>query len=70
MAEAIRAEYQGAIDDARSAAKEPVNVRRRTAARLRRQLTRTERRDFFPPPERELARRAVEDLARVAGAAR
>ncbi len=31
----------------------------RTLARLRRELQRIGRRDFFPPPERELARRAV-----------
>jgi len=33
--------------------------------RLRRELSRIERRDFFPPPERELARRAVDELTLV-----
>jgi hypothetical protein len=31
--------------------------------RLRAELRRIERRDFFPPPERAAARAAVEDLA-------
>jgi len=65
MAEAIRAEYEQVIADAGAAAGQPAGVRRRTAMRLRRQLSRVERRDFFPPPDRERARRAVEDLARV-----
>jgi hypothetical protein len=65
MAEAIRAEYEQVIVDAGAAAGQPAGVRRRTALRLRRQLSRVERRDFFPPPDRERARRAVEDLARV-----
>jgi hypothetical protein len=37
--------------------------RRRTAARLRRELQRIEARDFFPPAERETARRATDQLA-------
>jgi len=32
-------------------------------SRLRRELHRIEARDFFPPPEREAARQAVEALA-------
>lgn len=36
---------------------------RRTLARLRRELGRIERRDYFPPPERDQARAAVEELA-------
>jgi hypothetical protein len=36
---------------------------RRTLGRLRRELGRIERRDYFPPPERQLARVAVEELA-------
>jgi len=65
MAEAIRAEYEQVIADAGAAAGQAAGVRRRTAMRLRRQLSRVERRDFFPPPDRERAWRAVEDLARV-----
>jgi hypothetical protein len=39
--------------------------RRRSLARLRRELGRIARRDYFPPPERERARDAVEALARA-----
>jgi len=66
MAEAVSAEYAHVIADAgAAAASQPPGVRRRAAARLLRELSRIERRDFFPPPDRERARRAVEDLARV-----
>jgi hypothetical protein len=37
--------------------------RARTVARLRRELRRIRRRDYFPPPEQETARQAVEVLA-------
>lgn len=47
-------------DEARSLA--PV-ARRRTLGRLRRELRRIRRRDYFPPPEREAAMRAVNELA-------
>ena len=63
MAEPIQAEYEQVIADAEAAASLPAGSRQRTAVRLRRQLSRVERRDFFPPPDRERARRAVEDLA-------
>lgn len=65
MAGTIGAEYEQVTAEAEAAAREPTSVRR-TAARLQRQLSRIERRDFFPPSDRERARRAVEDLARVA----
>ena len=70
MAAAIRAEYEEVIGDAEAAVSEPGGVRRRTYARLRRQLSRIERRDFFPPPERERARQAAAELAGVREAAR
>ena len=35
----------------------------RLLGRLRRELRRIRRRDYFPPPEAELARRAVQELA-------
>jgi hypothetical protein len=38
-------------------------VRRRVVARLRRELLRIGRRDYFPPAQREQARAAVERLA-------
>ena len=69
MAAAIRAEYAEVIADAEAAASEPATVRRRTYARLRRQLSRIERRDFFPPPERERARQSAAKLAGLTGAA-
>jgi Protein ChrB, N-terminal len=65
MAEVIRAEYAHVIADAGAATSQPPGVRRRAAARLLRELSRVERRDFFPPPDRERARLAVEELARV-----
>jgi hypothetical protein len=65
MAEAVGAEYGQVAADAKAASSEPASVRRRTAARLRRELSRIERRDFFPPPDRERAWQAVEELAGV-----
>ena len=49
------------IQQARQA--EQAEANRRTLGRLRRELGRIERRDYFPPPERRLARVAVEQLA-------
>jgi hypothetical protein len=63
MAEAVTAEYLALIDDAASARAEPSGQRRRTLGRLRRELRRIRARDYFPPPERELAQRAVDELA-------
>ena len=62
MQEAIAAQYRAVIDEARVAG--PVD--RRTLARLRRELGRIGRRDYFPPPERDQARAAVEGLATAA----
>jgi hypothetical protein len=63
MAEAVAAEYAAVVGDAESSESEPEVVRRRVVARLRRELQRIGRRDFFPPPERERARAAVDRLA-------
>ena len=63
MSAAIAAEYQAVADAALSLAGETAAVRRRTLARLRRELQRIRRRDFFPPPERRRAEEAVEALA-------
>lgn len=60
MAEAAAADYRLVIEAAEATA-EP--ERRRTAARLRRELQRIRARDFFPPPERKRAERAVDRLA-------
>jgi hypothetical protein len=43
-------------------------VKDQTVARLRRELRRIAQRDYFPPPEREEARRAVESLMSEAAA--
>jgi len=65
MAEAVAGEYRQLIDAATAARAEPDAVRRRTLARLRRELRRVGLRDFFPPPEREPARRVVAALAEL-----
>jgi len=62
MAEGVAAEYRGLIDEAATARAEQAGQRRRTLGRLRRELRRIRARDYFPPPERELAQRAVDEL--------
>jgi hypothetical protein len=65
VAEAVAAEYRAVAGDAAAARAEPAGQRRRTLGRLRRELRRIRARDYFPPPEREEAQRAVEELAAV-----
>jgi hypothetical protein len=65
MAAAVAAEYQAVVDAASDATDASAAVRRRTLARLRRELRRIGQRDYFPPSERERARAAVEVLADV-----
>ena len=60
MQTAIAQQYGALIAETQAARG---RLRRRTLARLRRELGRIERRDYFPPPEREQARSAVEALA-------
>ena len=66
IAEAMRAaraaEYQAVIAQAQAAVGEAVE-RMRVLRRLRGELRRIARRDFFPPPERAAARAAVDALA-------
>jgi len=63
LVETVAAEYRGVIDEA-FAARDLENVgRRRRLARLRRELRRIRHRDYFPPPEAQQARAAVEALA-------
>ena len=62
---AIADEYRAITKAARLAAAEGVTTRRRTLGRLRRELRRVGDRDYFPPPEREEAHTAVEELAAV-----
>ena len=68
MASVIAAEYRqvmAAADEARAAIRARKDGRARSAvvARLRREMRRISQRDYFPPPERELARQAVDALA-------
>jgi Protein ChrB, N-terminal len=65
MADIVAADYQALIEEAAAAHAEPAGQRRRTLGRLRRELRRIRARDYFPPPERELAQQAVEELATV-----
>lgn len=67
IAEAMRAaraaEYRAVTDQARDAAGAGPTERLRVLRRLRGELRRIARRDFFPPAEREAARAAVDVLA-------
>ena len=63
MAEAVAEEYRATVDAADAAMNESDSARGRIAARLRRELHRIAQRDYFPPPDREKAHRAVERLA-------
>jgi len=69
IAELMRAaragEYRAVSEQARIAAGGAVAERVRVARRLRGELRRIARRDFFPPGEREVARAAVDALAEV-----
>lgn len=64
MAAAVSAEYTRLIAEALAAAAAPDAARRRTLARLRRELRRIGLRDYFPGTSAQRARRAVEALAR------
>ena len=69
MRAARAAEYRAVTDQARDAAKGGAAAERTRALwRLRAELRRIVRRDFFPPPEREVARAAVDALAADAAA--
>jgi ChrB-like protein len=63
MQAAVGAEYGRVAEQARAALGAPSGVRRRTLRRLRRELSRIRRRDYFPAGEREEATGAVEALA-------
>lgn len=62
MAEARAAEYRALAEEAATVAAQTENARLSVARRLRAELRRITRRDYFPPPEREQARRMVEAL--------
>lgn len=63
MADAVAAEYAAVSEEATASLSEPPNVRKRKLARLRRELRRIRARGYFPPPEGEYARAAVDALA-------
>ena len=63
MSAAIADQYREVERDALAATGAPSRERRTTLARLRRELGRIRRRDYFPPPQREAAHAAVESLA-------
>ena len=71
MTAAIAEEYEAVAAEAATTQNTDETTRRRVTARLRRELQRLEARDFFSPPQRDAASRAVEDLAaNVAAVAR
>ncbi len=63
MAAARAAEYREVTAAAHAVLGAEAGARRRTLARLRRELRRIGRRDYFPPPERAQARSALAALA-------
>jgi hypothetical protein len=63
MTAAVAAEYDAVTAEAVAASVADAVTRRRALVRLRRELRRIAGRDFFPPPQRDAARAAVEDLA-------
>ena len=63
MTERIDAEYRTITGDAQSTVGRPATERRRTLARLRRELRRVGTRQHFPTDQEQVARDAVEALA-------
>ena len=65
---AARAEEYAAITAEAATDHATARERRRVADRLRAELRRIERRDYFPPPERDTAHAAVRALHETAQA--
>jgi hypothetical protein len=65
MAERVAGEYRAIVAGAEEAREGSGVERRRTLARLRRELRRVGSRDYFPPPQRDEALAAVERLAQT-----
>jgi len=63
MASAVAAEYEALIAEAEQVRQQSSGSGRRSLARLRRELRRIRARDYFPPPQRELAQQAINALA-------
>jgi hypothetical protein len=70
MGEAVAGDYRSLIEEADAARAQPFGQRRRTLGRLRRELRRIRARDYFPPPERELATQALDEDAALGRGAR
>ena len=69
MAASVSADYEAVTAEALEAASLSGTLRRRTVARLRRELQRIARRDFFPPAaERDHAQQAVAALVDMVSA--
>jgi hypothetical protein len=62
MAQRVAEEYRDLIRSIAEARRETPAVRRRALGRLQREVRAIEGRDYFPPPERERARRALQQL--------
>lgn len=62
MAATVAAEYGSVIDEALAQTGEAAAIRRRTVARLRRELRRIGSRDYFPGAIAERARAAIDEL--------
>jgi hypothetical protein len=67
MATARAGEYSAVTAEAERAAAAGAREARRTGERLRAELRRIGRRDYFPPPERDVADAAVRALLEAAG---
>jgi hypothetical protein len=63
MKEAVAGEYRALIADVAQARALTPGQRSRSLARHRRELHRIRARDYFGLPDRELAQRAIDDLA-------
>jgi|SRR5207247_186960 len=63
MRETVAAEYRALVADAEAVRSQAAGRRRRSLGRLRRELRRIRLRDYFPPEERALAQRAIDELA-------
>jgi hypothetical protein len=67
MGRARAEEYTTIVAEAEAVADASAAQRARALKRLRAELRRVQRRDYFPPPEREEARQALAGLAREPG---
>lgn len=65
LADARTTEYRAVIDEAQRLVGQTIDAR--TVQRLRRQVRRISRRDYFPPQERHEAKAAVDALAATHG---